>query len=841
MPEISIFPGGGRAGSRTCQFLLLRILGGLVLLCPGIGLCQPSEPELARTREEFDAILNDLSYMDLAPKLSRIAAQSFQLDGELNEAFWNEAVVFSKFYIVRPATLLNPGHETEARLVYSDLGLHIAFSAQQPADTLIERQTGRDGGGTRDEVGFALDASGEGRFGYFFRLALGGSMSDGTIRPEKSFKRDWDGAWEGRTRRTDYGWSAEFLIPWSVISLPRSGPDRRLGIRFWRGIGYTEEHLGWPAVPDQFPRFLSAFQPFLVEGISPSNRYQVVPYVSSSYREAQSSYQARAGVDVSWRPSSNFQITSSLYPDFGNVEADDQTVNLTAFEQFFPEKRIFFQDGMHLFHTSPRSSRSWQGNFNFEPIYMLHTRRIGGKPRLPDLADNQRIEDRAENLPTELYGTAKITGQIGSMEYGLLAASEQDELFNVVETLPDGEERRLDLRGAGQDFAVARLKYELRPGDGSYFGIGSFSGGVSHPQESAFVQGLDLHYLSSRGLWQADGQVIYSNTDSHGRGKAIHAEAVRNSGSGVRHMAAFAYMDDSFDLNEIGYHRRNDFLMVEARRIREQADHPKFRQFESFMGVFQRWNGDGKLIHSGFFYSQEMELHDLKQFEWGVRYHPPTYEDWNTNGHGSYRKKTRFNLSAALISDASKPLSGAVFFGIGKEDLGGMKYETGIYSNWRPNQKTEFSLRFGLSRTKGWVLHQQDREMGEFDTLQFDNGLEFSYYPSERHQFSAVFRWNLIRAAEMNRFLVPAKPGRLLKFARLEGAEPFDFSATLMTVQLRYRWEIAPLTDLFVVYSRVSDERFAGRPDISDVAQDIWNNPIYADFILKFRYRLGNH
>ena len=55
--------------------------------------------------------------------------------------------------------------------------------------------------------------------------------------------------------------------------------------------------------------------------------------------------------------------------------------------------------------------------FNADPVYMLHTRRIGGRPRLPDIGENQRIEDRAKELPTELYGTAKITGQTGSLEY----------------------------------------------------------------------------------------------------------------------------------------------------------------------------------------------------------------------------------------------------------------------------------------------------------------------------------------------------------------------------------------------------------------------------------------
>lgn len=820
----------------------MRCLWLVAILCPGVALGEPGSPESALTETQFNAILNDFSYLQHAPNLTKIEQDLFRFDGFVDEPFWAEAVTFAKFHVVSPATLVEPRYATHAKIVYSDQGLYVGFIAEQPPESLIERPTGRDRfrGVVRDVVGFALDASGTGRFGYFFNVALGGSLRDGTIRPERSFKTDWDGAWEARTQRTGRGWNAEFLIPWSVISLPKTGVKRRLGVRLWREIGYTGEELSWPALPDQSPKFLSAFQPISVEGISPSNKYQFVPYVSSSYRDTQSSYQARAGFDFSWRPSSNFQVTSALYPDFGNVEADDQNINLTAFERFFPEKRIFFQEGVDVFITSPRSSSYWMGGYNPEPIYMLHTRRIGGRPKLPDLEPNQEIQDRAQFLPNELYGAAKIAGQAGQMEYGVFIASEQDELFNVIETLESGERRRVDVRGAGQDFGVARLKYEQRADDGTYFGIGSFSGSMQHPQENAFVQGLDWHYLSPGGLWQVDGQAIYSDTKSHGQGEAAHMEVARKPGFGVTQVVAVSYMSDSFDLNDIGFHRRNDSMTFEARHIRETAEKPGFRRFETGFSTYQQWNTSGDLIRSGFFYSNEMQFYSLKEFEFDLRLFPAAYEDWNTRGNGIYKKETRGSVILGYGADRSRPLYGSVQFELGNEELGGMRYVGGAGLNWRPEETTEVSLRLRLDRSLGQVLHYDGREMGEYDRKGFDSRLELSYYPNEQHQFSALLRWNLIRAEEMNRFLVPERTGKLIKLDRQADDEPWDFTATLMTMQLRYRWQIAPLTDLFVVYSRVSDGRFDGLQGIGEVAEDSWDQPRYADFIVKLRYRLGN-
>ena len=86
----------------------------------------------------------------------------------------------------------------------------------------------------------------------------------------------------------------------------------------------------------------------------------------------------------------------------------------------------------------------------------------------------------------------------------------------------------------------------------------------------------------------------------------------------------------------------------------------------------------------------------------------------------------------------SKPLSGTVYAEIGREELGGMSYDGGIYLSWRPDQKIDVSLRLGLSRTEGWVLHHEDREMGEFDTAQFNQSLRVSYYPRSRQPIQRV-------------------------------------------------------------------------------------------------------
>ena len=81
-------------------------------------------------------------------------------------------------------------------------------------------------------------------------------------------------------------------------------------------------------------------------------------------------------------------------------------------------------------------------------------------------------------------------------------------------------------------------------------------------------------------------------------------------------------------------------------------------------------------------------------------------------------------------------------------------------------------------------------------------------------------------------YLVPVEPG--------PGANPRDFVINRMTVQLRYRWQIAPLSDLFVDYTRGSNVPYNTLDDdFGDLFYDALTDPVIDYFVVKLRYRFG--
>ena len=412
---------------------------------------------------------------------------NIKIDGKIDEQEWKSLTVYNPYKVTKPDTLSETTYETKTRFFYTSSGFYFSMEMEQPKNTLVKRFKVRDDWQTQsDKVGFSLDTSGDGKYGYWFSIALGDSEGDGTLMPEKIYTADWDGAWYAATSETENGWSAEFYLPWSQVAMPKDTDDRIINLFSFREVAHLNEEWSWPALPDSVPQFISLFQPTRMNNVDLKQQWSVFPYASSSYDRIDSDPLTKAGVDFFWRPSTNAQITATLNPDFGAVEADNVVVNLSANETFFPEKRLFFQEGNEVFVATPRASDYvWGGR---SKVTVLNTRRIGSRPILPDTPDGVSFSKRTQKTTkADLNGAIKSTGQIDKFRYGILLASEDD-----TDLIADDNKT---YNQVGRDFGVFRLLYE-NTDNGDTRGLGFISTTVTKPETDSVVNAADFHYLS---------------------------------------------------------------------------------------------------------------------------------------------------------------------------------------------------------------------------------------------------------------------------------------------------------------------------------------------------------
>lgn len=755
------------------------------------------------------------------------------IDGKLDEPLWARLPTHDNMEVIEPDTLEKGQFQTLSRFFYTDEGLYIGVWSEQDPLTLVSRLTSRDRYIARDDISFTLDPSGEGLYGYWFGVNLGGTLMDGTVLPERQYSSQWDGPWHGASAETENGWSTEMFLPWSMMSMPQTGGTREMGFYISRRVSYLDERWSWPALPKTRRVLMSGLQPFRLEDINPTGQYTLYPYASSTFNNLKNAGDYRTGLDIFWRPSSNLQFAATINPDFGQVESDDVVVNLTAFETFFPEKRPFFLEGNEIFVTTPRAQTGNRGGGprRGPPTTLVNTRRIGGAPIAPDIQDNDDLPSLELSQPSELHGAIKVTGQSNRFRYGFMAAFEDDTVFRGFR---DGSE--FNFKQTGRDFGIARFLYE-DASSGGRKSLGWISTLVAHDDLHAVVHGIDAHYLSPDKRWVWDVQLMHSDVDDV-TGNGGFLDATFTPKRGTTHTVRFDYLDEKLDINDLGFLRRNDAININYNYSVSDPTIVGLKSRNTSITVRQQYNTDQRLTNSQLSFRRSWSLLNNSRIFGGITYRPEHWDDRNSDDNGDYKILGRWTLGLNWRSDSAKILSYRLGFDFRQEDLQGNSYQYAAGITWRPEHR--FSILFSViyEDIDGWLVHWDGPDFTTYAAEDWRPNVEMDLFLTAKQQFRVTMQWAGIKARQRQHWQVPVGGGRLDEVP-LSGANR-DFTISRLTFQARYRWELAPLSDLFVVYTRGANVPSAPDDSFGDLLKDAWTDKIVDVFVVKLRYRFSN-
>lgn len=170
------------------------------------------------------------------------------IDGELDDAIWQIAGVSDSFWV--SAQNRRPTDRTEVLVIQDQENLYVGFRMYEslPGSILVTREVRDTGLGYDDSIQVELDTILNRRDISSFSVNPFGTQSD-EIAGGRASKVEWKGDWQGASKRTKYGWSAEFAIPFAILNYHLR--DARFGVNFRRYQSRTKEYSYWADVTPQ--------------------------------------------------------------------------------------------------------------------------------------------------------------------------------------------------------------------------------------------------------------------------------------------------------------------------------------------------------------------------------------------------------------------------------------------------------------------------------------------------------------------------------------------------------------------------------------------------------------
>jgi hypothetical protein len=400
------------------------------------------------------------------------------IDGRPTEGAWAAATPVTAFRQSRPREGEPSALRTEVRFLYDDEALYVGAILRDPEgargvraplarrDQLLAANgnNGSFNSLTTDKIAIALDPYHNHLDEVLFEVNPAGVKGD-----QLNGDPSWDPVWDAAAQVTAEGWTMEMRIPWSQLRFSRDSiqhwglqvrrfADRINEASLW-SFRYNDESGG--------PPYYGHLEGLRIAG--GRRQLELMPYVVTG---AQYQFQApgnpyrgardmrfNAGADIKYNLTSNLTLDATINPDFGQVEVDPATLNLSAYETFYDEKRPFFVANRGAFGFAGNSCMFCS---NFSGLGTFYSRRIGRAPQLNGYVTGAAAFADTPDDAT-ILGAAKVTGRTSNgYTIGLMEAVTGREEARFVSTA-GGPERRQAVEPLTNYF-VGRVRKDLRQG-----------------------------------------------------------------------------------------------------------------------------------------------------------------------------------------------------------------------------------------------------------------------------------------------------------------------------------------------------------------------------------------
>ena len=793
-----------------CRIRISAFISSTLLLAPAVVIAQNGPAAAAPTTTVRPSLV--AQWVSTPPVI----------DGRLDESVWRTARPATEFVQRTPRGGTTASQRSEVRIAYDRDAIYVGVRNFDTAPDSIAQQLGRrDADDVYSDwffVGF--DSYGDRRTAFAFGVNPRGVLRDSYLYNDEEEDPLWDAVWNVAARTDSAGWTAEFRIPLSQLRYDVSGAQgatRPWGINFSHIIARHGEEAYWAPTPADAPGIVSRFGDLTgLDSLRPTSHIEIVPYVRTQVETEPPAARNRfvkatdagiaVGGDVRLKLPQSLTLTATVNPDFGQVEADPAVVNLTAFENFFPERRPFFLENADGFAFG--KTRTF--NDNDTPTF-FYTRRIGRAPqRTPSGADVAAtgLADR-----TPIIGALKLSGTTPSgWQVGSLNAVTAREDADVLDTL--GRIRQ-DAAEPLTNYHVTRVRRLLRGGNA---GIGGFVSDVRRDladsalatqlTSSATIVGLDWESAWRRRTWSIGG--VLANSRVHGTAPTIdrlqranyrslqrpdathltydparttlgghYGSLTLAKSAGERVLSSVTYEETSagFEANDVGFQFRSDFRTVSTSLTYRNPLQSHVAREYSF-GVYSTLsdNFGGERVEERFTSTAEITLLNFWTFNVYGSFSPKTQSDRLLRGGPIARSPASWISRVSVESDRRRPVIVSTEIGRTGDTSGQRATVVALSLDWRPAPQARVRLTPNFEGQRTTAQYVQ-ASVDPLSSSTFGKRYIFAEVQQRALSVDARLDWTFSPWLSLQLFMQPfAASGRFSRFKEFTTPRRFEFA-----------------------------------------------------------------
>ncbi len=687
----------------------------------------------------------------------RLAAP-LKVDGVLDEDVYAAEQPFGGLIQVAPRYGEPMTERSDVWVTYDDRNIYVTCRCwdSAPPDEWVVNELRRDTNGLRqnDHFGAMFDTFYDRRSGFAFYTNPLGARADYSIVDEGGSNTDWNPVWTSKTGRFDGGWIVEMSIPLKSIRY-RAGSNQTWGLQLRRSVRRKNEWAYLTPVPQSLAgpqalnRVSSAGTLVGLDLPEAGANLELRPYAVSKLTTDRLRVPSVSNdLGGDIGGDARYGITPNLTADF-TVNTDFAQVEVDEQQVNLTRFSLFFPEKRDFFLEG-------RGIFDFARGGTGVTQNSGPSDT-PYLFYSRRIGLEGGRIVPITAG-GRLTGKLGPYAIGIVNIQTGDEPVSQADAT---------------NFTVVRLKRDVF----SRSAIGVMATNRSHSASGAGSNqsyGVDGSFSLSQDLGIGAYWARTATTGVKGNDQSYQARVDYNADRyGAR--AEFLSVGEDFR-PEVGFTRRTGFdrTFGSLRFSPRPARLPSVRKFT--------WTGSGEYV--------ENAAGRVESRSWSGSF--------ATEFESSDKFTLQVNRSHELLVDPFSPAGSPVPIAPGAYDF----------------DDVTASYEFGAQRRASGVITVQAGAFfdGDIRSVSLGSGRLALHRQLSIEPAVAVTRIELPTASFTTR----------LARARVDfGFTPLMFASALLQYNsadrslgsnLRFRWEYAPGSELFLVYTDerdVTEERFA--------------------------------